>query len=235
MADVDTTADGHALAGWDVSLGMPTSGDDTLDAHTAAIRGLLAAYLATSDTAYRDRAKAVFARMDRVFYDLGCLIYTASPGPVTSVSYTPRRFAMLEAALRDMYQLVGNQPGQEALGTLLQARLARLIKLVLNGWDDLNGDQLLEYATECLTRADFPGPDGGTLHLGHGGLQMAERAQSGELGSVCDSIDPAACVDAGLSPVRQYTPDRDHDCVPEISAVKLPSALANQITFSIGK
>ena len=235
LLDKLTTADGHALAGWDVSKGAASSSADTLDAHAAAIRGLLAAYLATSDTVYRDRAKAVFARMDRDFYDPAGLLYTATPGPVASVSYTPKRFAILEAALRDMFQLVGNQPGQAALGTLLQNRLGRLIKLVLNGWDDFNGDQLLEYGTECLTRSDFPGPDGGTVHLGHGGLQMAERALSGELGSVCDSIDPAACVDAGFAALRQYTPDRDHDCVPELSAVKLPSALANQITFSIGK
>jgi hypothetical protein len=64
---------------------------------------------------------------------------------------------------------------------------------------------------------------------------MAERALSGELGSVCDSIDPAVCVDAGLGSARVYTPDREKDCVPEISAVQLPSALANSITFNIGK
>ena len=34
---------------------------DVLDAHTAAIRGLFAAYLATGDVRYRDRAIAVFA------------------------------------------------------------------------------------------------------------------------------------------------------------------------------
>ena len=63
---------------------------------------------------------------------------------------------------------------------------------------------------------------------------MAERALSGELGNVCDSIDPAVCADAGFGTVRVYTPDREKDCVPEISAAQLPSALANQITFKIG-
>ena len=236
LRDKLTDACGHASAGWDVQKGAPSSTDDTLDAHAAAIRGLLAAYLATGDTTYRDRAKLVFNRMDRDFYLLAGRIYTASPGPQTSVSYTPKRFAMLEGALRDMFELVGNQPGQAALGATLQDRIGRLIKLVLNGWDDFNGDQLLDdYDKECLTVADYTLPDGGTMKLGHGGLQMAERSLSGELGSVCDSIDPAACIDAGLSPVRQYTPDREHDCVPEISAVELPSALANQITFKIGQ
>jgi hypothetical protein len=234
LRDQLTTADGHALAGWDVSKMMASSTDDSLDAHAAAVRGLLAAYLATSDTSYRTRAEAVFQRMDSAFYDPGGLIYTSAPFPQPSVTYTPRRFAILEAALRDMYELVGVQPGQAALGALLQNRLARLIKLVLNGWDDFNGNQIVDYDKECLVLSDYPDGHGGTMKLGHGGLQMAERSLSGELGSVCDAIDPAACVDAGFSPVRQYTPDREHDCVPEISAVHLPSALANAVTFSIG-
>jgi hypothetical protein len=238
-----TTADGHALAGWDVSKGMATSTDDTLDAHTAAIRGLLAAYLATGNTAYRDRAKAVFTRMDSVFYDPAGLIYVATPGAKT-VSYTPMRFAVLEGSLRDMYELVGNQPGNASLGALLQNRISRLIKLVLNGWDDLTGDGLVDYAlndpqfpsikSECVTLGPLPGFGQGLVTVGRGGLQMAERALSGELGSKCDSIDPAACVDAGFGATRIYTPDREQDCVPEISAAQLPSALANQITFQIG-
>jgi len=233
LRDKLTTADGHALAGWNVSTGAASTTDDSLDAHSAAIRGLLAAYLASGDTTYRDRAKLVFARMDKDFYDPAGLIYVATPGAKT-VSYTPKRFAMLEGALRDMYELVGNQPGQGALKTLLEVRIARLIKLVLNGWDDMNGDGLIQYDAECITAVPYSGASLGLDKLGHGGLQMAERALSGELGSVCDQLDPAACMAAGLSPVRQYTPDRDHDCVPEVSQVKLPAALANQITFQIG-
>jgi hypothetical protein len=233
LRDKLTTADGHAYAGWDVSKGMPTSMDDTLDAHAAAIRGLLAAYLANDDTTYRDRAKAVFARMDQVFWDPAGLLYVATPGAKT-VAYTPKRFAVLESALRDMYELVGNQPGQTALGKHLQGRIARLIKLVLNGWDDLNGDSIVEYSTECITLGPAPGFGMGQVPVGRGGLQMAERALSGELGSVCDSINPAVCADAGFGATRTYTPDREKDCVPEISAVELPSALANQITFKIG-
>ena len=133
-----------------------------------------------------------------------------------------------------MYELVGNQPGQAALGALLQSRISRLIKLVLNGWDDLNGDGHVDYKTECITLGPVPGFGMGIVTVGRGGLQMAERSLSGELGSQCDSIDPAVCVDAGFGPKRLYTPDRENDCVPEISAAQLPSALANQITFKIG-
>ena len=72
-----TDATGRAWPGWDVAAGAPTSDDDTLDAHTAAIRGLFAAYLATGDTRYRDRAIAVFERVEAVFYDAGARIYGA--------------------------------------------------------------------------------------------------------------------------------------------------------------
>src|SRR5262249_2483912 len=109
LRDKLTAADGHALPGWDVTKGAATGTDDTLAARPAPLRGPLAAFLATGDTTSRDRAKAVFTRMDQVFYDPAGLVYTATPGAKT-VSYTPRRFAVLEAALRDMYQLVGNQP-----------------------------------------------------------------------------------------------------------------------------
>jgi hypothetical protein len=56
--------------------------------------------------------------------------------------------------------------------------------------------------------------------MGLGGLQMAERALSGE----------SASAPAG-SPV--LTGDREHDCVPEISAVGLPAALASSVTFTL--
>jgi hypothetical protein len=169
-----------------------------------------------------------------VFYDQAGLVYTSSPAPQPSVAYTPMRFAVLEAALRDMYELIGVRPANAALGKLLQNRLARLIKLVLNGWDDLNGNGLVDSTTECISLGPVPGFGGGGVPIGRGGLQMAERALSGELGTTCDSTSPAVCADAGL-PFALYTPDRENDCVPEISAAQLPSALANQVTFKIGK
>lgn len=54
---------------------------------------------------------------------------------------------------------------------------------------------------------------------------MAERTLSGETGSLAPFTP-----DAGD---RVITTDREHDCVPEISAAKLPSALANSVTFTL--
>jgi hypothetical protein len=55
---------------------------------------------------------------------------------------------------------------------------------------------------------------------------MAERVLSGESGSATDQWGG----DAGP---REAAVDREHDCVPEISAAGLPAALANSITFTI--
>ncbi len=210
-----TDATGRAWSGWDVAAGAPIDQQDVLDAHTAAIRGLFAAYLATGDTRYRDRAIAVFQRVEAVFYDADARIYSATPAPVDSVDYTPLRFALLQSALRDMYELVAARPGGEALEPVLENRLARLNKLVLNGWDDRDRDKQVGWPDECTDVIDG---------LPRGGLQMAERTLSGEIGRLKDEGSGAA---------GPPTSDREHDCVPEIDDAHLPAALADTITFRI--
>ncbi len=207
LLDHLTDATGRAWDGWDVAAGAPIDGQDLLDAHTAAIRGLFSAFLATGDTRYRDRAIAVFDRMQATFYDPDARIYSATPAPVTSVEYTPLRFALLQSALRDVYELVATRAGGEALEPVLEDRLARLDKLVLNGWDDRDRDLRVNWPSECTA-----------------GLQMAERTLTGETGRTD--------VEDGIS---TPTSDRDQDCVPEIDDAHLPSALADSVTFQIGR
>jgi hypothetical protein len=57
--DYFTDTTGTAYLGFDISLGQPTDDGTNLDAHTAAIRGLLVAYLATGNVMYRERAELV--------------------------------------------------------------------------------------------------------------------------------------------------------------------------------
>jgi hypothetical protein len=58
-------------------------------------------------------------------------------------------------------------PGDPVLDrTVLEDRIERVIKLYANGWDDMNGDQVIDSPQECLG----------------GRLQMAEQALTGELG-----------------------------------------------------
>ncbi len=222
--DTLTDDSGHAWAGWDVSKHAPTSTQDLLDSHTAAVRGLLQAYLSTGDTKYRDRALAVFERVESTFWDPVARLYRTQAGDTGStVTYTPVRFALAQAMLRDTYELIGAVDGHATLGALLEDRVGRLNKLVLDGWDDRNGNKLVDYPEECVMQPieGASDPGGGASH---GGLQMAERTLTGETGSVADTFD------AG---VRVIAKDRQPNCVPEISVAHLPAALADSITFQI--
>ena len=211
-----TLPDGSAFAAVDVATGAVVGDADSLDAHTAAIRGLFAAYLATGETRYRDRAVAVFDRLETVFYDPAARIYTGTPAPVTSVEFSPLRFAMLQAALREAYLMVGDRPGNQTLGTDLEGRIGRLNKLVLNGWDDQNGNSQVDWPGECvLLRDGAPA----------GGLEMAERALTGEIGSLETELAPGD--------PRTPTSDRDKDCVPEVDDAGLPAALARRIRLDV--
>jgi hypothetical protein len=120
--------------------------------------------------------------------------------------------------LRDFYELVASRPGGELLEPVIEARLARLNKLVLNGWDDRNQNRIVDYPDECVNVRDG---------LPRGGLQMAERTLTGELGSLETQLD----VDAGQQ--RTATADREHDCVPEIDDAHLPAALADSVLFQV--
>ena len=215
LLDHLTDATGRAFAGWDVDAAAPIDDSDTLDAHAAAVRGLFAAYLATGDVRGIATARSRCSiAMDAVFYEPDARIYAVT-AIADVVTYTPLRFALVQSALRDIYELVASRPGGEAREPVIEARLARLNKLVLNGWDDRNGDQILSSADECANVVDG---------LPRGGLQMAERALTGELGRLSD--------EHGGGPA---TADRDSDCVPEIDDAHLPSALADSITFRIAR
>jgi hypothetical protein len=219
-----STADGHAYGGWDLSKNAATDDGSVLDSQSAAIRGLLVAYLATGQTQYRDRAAAVYSRLESAFYDPTARVYRTRAGDRSNtLVYTPRRFGLLQGALRDTYELIAVLPGNATMASTTQDRVARLNKLVLNGWDDRDEDGQIEWPQECASVS--PGPDG--QPLGRGGLQMAERVLSGESGSLADTPD------VGDSGARVVTTDREHDCVPEVSAAGVPAALANSITFTL--
>ena len=216
-----TRPDGVAFSALDVTTAAPVGGGDSLDAHAAAVRGLLVAYLATGATKFRDRAGAVLARMEKEFYDPTARVYRATAGDRgPTVTFTPRRFGLLQGALRDGYELLATHPGKAALAALLEERIGRLNKLVLDGWDDRDDDQLVEWPSECANLG--VGSDG--RPMGRGGLQMAERTLSGDIGSVA-----GARAEEGARVVS----DREHDCVPEISAAHLPAALAASVTFTL--
>jgi hypothetical protein len=154
--------------------------------------------------------------MQSTFYDSSARIYNTTPGLATSVVFTPVRFALLQSALRDMYEMIASRPGGDALEPVLEERLARLNKLVLNGWDDRNENQIVDYPDECVSVV---------AAIPRGGLQMAERTLTGETGSLQEQLV--------YGQTRTATWDREHDCVPEIDDAHLPSALADSVTFTV--
>jgi hypothetical protein len=218
LLDQLTDASGLAHDGWDVTAGAAVGTGDSLDAHAAAVRGLFAGYLATGDTRYRQRALAVAARMHARFWDDAAGLYGSTPAPVTSVEMTPLRFALVQSALRDEIELWASRPGNEASLADLTFRMARLNKLVLNGWNDVNANRTVDWPDECVNVVDG---------LPRGGLQMAERTLSGEIGVFEEKLSPGQ--------TRTPTSDREHDCVPEIDDARLPSALAASVTFTVMK
>jgi hypothetical protein len=79
---------------------------------------------------------------------------------------TPERFGWLESALRETYKTLW-VPGDPALDrTVLEDRIERILKLYLNGWDDLNGNGVIDKPQECLAAR----------------AQLGEQALTGELG-----------------------------------------------------
>jgi hypothetical protein len=198
--------DGLAKNGYDLAADSADSAATTVESQAAAVRGLLEAYLSTSQVSYRDKAEAAYAALEQRFFDGSLRTYRTTLTDDTTFTWTPLRFGSVQAALRQMYLLVGARPGNEPLASQLQTRLARLNKLVLNGWDDRNDDGKVDYPGECL-RVESTLP--------RGGLLLGERALTGELGK-----------ESGA-----FTADRDRDCVPEVDDAKLAALLAKELVL----
>jgi len=189
LADQLVDSNGKVANGYDLATGKIDDSPTTLEAESAAIRGLLEAYLASGgDERFRQAAVRVYADLDTRFWMSDVRAYRTTAGIDNELRYTPGAFGALQGALRQYWKLVSRRPGSEREANELLERLKRSIKLVLNGWDDANGDDVMKYPDECTGA----------------GLQMGERALTGELGG---------------------TDDRDHDCVKDIAAAKHPASL----------
>jgi hypothetical protein len=198
LVDKLIAQDGSVANSYDVGTGAADASPTTIQAEASVIRGLLDAYLATSDVKYRQAAARVFQDLDKRFWMKDVRAFRTTAGVDDKLTWTPLAFGTLSGALRQYWKLIANQPGNEQVSAELLARVQRMNKLVLNGWDDADQDNLVKYPDECTGA----------------GLQMAERALTGELSHPADGND------------------RDHDCVPEISAAHLPSALAGEVVLT---
>jgi hypothetical protein len=168
-----TKSDGTVLNGAALTPGATTttvttlSAPTTLDTQAAALRALIVGYLATGDMTYFTRAQAVARTLiGPTFYSAPARMYRGVANGADNVMMVPQMFAWLQSSLRETYKTIF-VPGDPALDrNVLQDRIARVNKLYLNGWDDLNGDQIIQYPEECLA----------------GRMQQGEQALTGELG-----------------------------------------------------
>jgi hypothetical protein len=164
-----TKSDGSVTNGATIAGGVatPLTTKATLDTQAAALRALIVGYIATGESSYFTRAQAVARHLiGPAFYSAPARMYRWVDGGKDDVVMTPAIFAWLQSSLRETYKALF-VPGDPDLDrSVLEDRIARVNKLYLNGWDDLNGDQSVDKPKECLA----------------GRLQQAEQALTGEFG-----------------------------------------------------
>jgi len=221
VRDVLTTSDGTVANAATIAGGVATkvAGAATIESQTAEIRALTEAFLVTGDATFRDRARAVARQLEASFYVPAARMYRGVAGGAVSIDVTADRWAWLESALRETYKVL-SIPGDPVLGRdVLEDRIARALKLFLNGWDDLDGDgQVLNTPKDPNVDPDAgdAGADAGPTECLAGRLQLAEQSLTGELGRDDNAIPTA---------------DRDNDCVLEIDDAKVGSVLAGGVRF----
>jgi hypothetical protein len=204
VRDVLTQADGTVANGATLANGKltPTADATLLESQGAALRILTEAWFLTHDKTYLLRGQAVARKLLTDFWSEPALMFRGVLGGADDVVMTAERFAWLLLALRETYEALWVPTDPLLDRSALETRIARVNKLYLNGWDDLNGNQKVDYPQECVG-----------AHL-----QLAEQTLTGELGTQ-DNGFPMS------SPA-----DREPDCVPNVSAAKVGSVLG-QVHF----
>ena len=162
-----------------------------------------AAFLTPDDTTYRERARAVARTLLTSFWSDPAQMFREQAGGPDDIVMTPERFGWLQQALRETYEAIWVDGDPLLDRSALETRIARVNKLYLNGWDDLNGDQKVDKATECLQAR----------------MQLGEQALTGEVASNSNGFPTSE------------GPDRDNDCVLNISYSKTASVLAGAVHF----
>jgi hypothetical protein len=206
VRDTLTSSDGSVRNGAELAGGQwVTSSDATaLEAQSAALRVLVeAGFLSPDDTSYNERARAVARTLLTAFWSDPARMFRGQAGGADDVVMTPERFAWLQQALRETYEAIW-VPGDPLLDrAVLEDRIARVNKLYLNGWDDLNGDQKVDKPTECLAAR----------------LQLGEQALTGEVATNNNGY-----------PILQGS-DAEKDCVLNIAYTNTASVLAGEVHF----
>jgi hypothetical protein len=205
VRDVLTTTDGTVMNGATLSSGSwsATAGPAAIESQGAALRVLVEAWFLSQDVTYQQRAQAVARQLLTAFWSAPARMFRQTASGIDDVVMTPERFAWLQQALRETYEGIWI-PGDPLLDrSVLATFIARVNKLYLNGWDDLNGNQKVDKPGECLDAR----------------LQMGEQALTGEVGTTSNGVDNSGGA------------DREGDCVQNIAYVGKGSLLASQVHY----
>jgi hypothetical protein len=192
-------ADGTVANGATFANGTWTATTDAtlVESQGAALRTLVEAWFLSQVPKYRDRARAVATKLFTAFWSEPARMFRGVAGGADDVVMTAERFAWLQQALRETYEGIW-VPGDPNLDRpALETTIARVNKLYLNGWDDVNGNQTVEKPGECLDAR----------------MQLGEQALTGEVAAVSNGN----LVTSGE--------DRESDCVLNISYVGKASVL----------
>ena len=205
VRDVLTTSTGTVANDATLAGGQwtPDTAPTLLESQGAALRVLVEAWFLTQDTSYRDRAQAVARTLLTAFWSEPALMFRSQIGGADDVVMTPEIFGWLQQALRETYEGIWVTGDPLLDRGVLEGYIARVNKLYLNGWDDLNGNQIIDQPQECLTAR----------------MQMGEQALTGEVGTTNNGVQ------------QPSQPDHDSDCVLNIATANVGSLLASQVHF----
>jgi hypothetical protein len=206
VRDVLTTSAGQVANGASITNGQATATTDatTVESQAAAARALTEAFLLTGDTTFLDRARAVVQHLHDAFYSAPARMFRGVEGGADEVHMTPERFGWLQSALRETHKVL-YIPGDPTFARpALEDKIARVNKLYMNGWDDLNGNQVVDHG------------DGGPNECLGARLQQAEQSLTGEVGHDAFGLPTA---------------DRDSDCVIELGHAQSLSVFASEVFF----
>ena len=195
-----TVANGAALQG---GAWSPAVDPTRIESQGAALRVLVEAWFLTQDPSYQLRARAVARKLLTDFWSAPARMFRQTAAGADDIVMTPERFAWLQQALRETYEGIWVVGDPLLDRDVLEVFIARVNKLYLNGWDDLNGNQTVDKPGECLAAR----------------LQMGEQALTGEVASTSNGVDTSGGA------------DRDGDCVQNIGYVGKGSLLASQVHF----
>ncbi|MEZ8096286.1 hypothetical protein ACED51_19470, partial [Photobacterium swingsii] len=135
------SSNGLVFDGLTLNTVITLNKDKSLDAQFAAIRGLVAAYLATDDVKYKQAARSIYLAVEKNMFDKNINTWATVPGKATI--HTPYTEAAISGGLREAILHLKNEEGENEPAlelTTLTDRYVSWFRTVING-----GMQLAEW------------------------------------------------------------------------------------------